>query len=459
MGKDSIIYDHTGEPMKKEKDNSDESLPVGVQALIETRLNSTVNQIRELNQYDLKELARKSKKPWQAMSIFWFFLTVIMAFIMWLFTPKWIEDKVADKLTVPAIEKSADRIIESKVTAFIDDKIKPLNEQTFALRIKIKKLKDDIAIDQASLGKKQNIITNQLRIMQLAIAAKSGSRKSYNTLLELNKTEAESKDLLDASLKEIELYYDADRSQLLFPTLVKKETMKDPGYSVDEVIFILRKQPDLAEAAVNTLSKLKSKATVGELCRLIERTENLRVAARATRAIQVITGEIIRPLEFEKVEKWWSENSINSAYLGDYDGYCYVAKKMWEPPSSFTKLREFILKLDETIQSDENALHSYCLKAGFLAILGRIGEAKALIEVVNKKKSDFRWLNVWKAAIKLNEGDKDSATELVNKAFEKSPTKDIAITIRFWNIFNAVRADERVKWPTIDIELMMSIDR
>ncbi len=452
MGKDPILYDPSGKPVKKEKDNSAESLTMEVQTFIESRLNSTVNQIRELNQYDLKELARKSKKPWQAMSTFWFFLTVIMAFIMWLFTPKWIEDKVDEKLTVPAIEESADRIIEGKVTAFIDDKIKPLNEQAEVLGNKIEKLQNDFAIKQAALKLQQNIIVNQQHIMQLAIAAKAGSRKSYNTLLELDETEPESKNLLSASLKEIELYYDADRSQLTFPTLVSTKTMKDPGYSVDEVIFVLRKQPDLADAAVNTLSKLKSKATVGELCRLIEKTEDLRVAARATRAIGVITGENIRPLDFDKVEKWWKENYINSAYLGNYDGYCYVAKKMWERPVPHAKLEEFILKLDETISSDENALHSYCLKAGFLAILGRIGGAKALIEIVKKKKSDFRWLNVWDAAIKIGENEIDSAVDVINKAFNKSPTQDVANTIRYWEIFDPIKTDDRIKWPKVDID-------
>ena len=286
--------------------------------------------------------------------------------------------------------------------------------------------------------------------MQLAIAAKAGSRKSYNTLLELDEREPETKNLLNASLKEIELYYGADRNQLAFPTLVREETMKDPGFSVDEVIFVLREKPGFIRAAVNTLSRLKSKAAVGELCRLIEKTEDLRVAARATRAIEEITGEIIRPLDFEKVKKWWSENSNNSAYLGNYDGYCYVAKKMWEKQVLPDMLEKFILKLDETIPSDEDALHSYCLKVGFLTILGRIGGAKALIEIVRKKKSDFRWLNVWDAAIKIRENDIDSAIELINKAFEKSPTRDVTSTVKFWKIFAPIKTDDRTKWPKFD---------
>lgn len=452
MVKDSIILNHTGEPVKKGKENFDQNLPAGVQALIETRVNSEAAKLRELNRNDLKDLARKSRKPWIIITAIWF----VFSIVMWLYAPdkiiSWIENQVAEKLTVPQITKSADRIIKSKATEFIDEKMKPLNEQADVLENKIQKLQNEMAIKQASLEQQQNSITNQLHIMQLAIAAKAGSRKAYNNLLELDETESDFKDVIDASLKEIELYYDADRGQLSFIVLVREETMKDPGYSVDEVIFILREQPDLGEAAVNTLSKLKSKATVNELCRLIEKTEDLRVAARATRAIEVITGEKIRPLDFDKVEKWWQENYINSAYLGNYDGYCYVAKKMQEKPISHAKLEEFILKLDETIPSDENALNSYCLKAGFLAILGRIGGAKALIEIVKKKKSDFRWLNVWDAAIKIRENEIDSAVDIINKAFNKSPTQDVANTIRYWNIFDPIETDDRIKWPKVDID-------
>ena len=54
MAKDAIIYDHTGEPVKKDEDKTTEPLPAGVQALIETRLNSAICQFREKNQDKLR---------------------------------------------------------------------------------------------------------------------------------------------------------------------------------------------------------------------------------------------------------------------------------------------------------------------------------------------------------------------------------------------------------------------
>lgn len=140
MEKDPIIFDHTGSPTKKEEDNADAHLPPGVQALIEVRLNTAIDKLRELNRADLKDLARKSKKPWQAWTAVWFVTSLILAFLMWWYTPKFIEDKVDAKLTLPAIEESADRIIEGKVATFIDDKLKPLNEQAVALGNKTEKM-------------------------------------------------------------------------------------------------------------------------------------------------------------------------------------------------------------------------------------------------------------------------------------------------------------------------------
>jgi hypothetical protein len=282
----------------------------------------------------------------------------------------------------------------------------------------------------------------------LAVAAKAGSRKAYVNLLGLAQTETETSDLLSASLKEIDLFYDADRNQLAFPILVETETLKDPGFSTDELVSVLRKKPQLAEAAVNSLSKLKSKAPVRELCTLVESTEDLRVATRATRALEQITGEKFRPLEFDKVRKWWEDNADNEVYLGNYNGYCYVVEKMFQGTISYEQLKDFVAKLCETADSDPKALHCQCLQAGFLIMLGRGDEAKSLFDEVRKEDQDYRWLHVWEAAPKIREGDQESALELLNKAFKKSPTSAVEETIKRWRIFDPIQNNEGLKWPS-----------
>lgn len=233
----------------------------------------------------------------------------------------------------------------------MDGRLHPLRDKAVYIEKSVDNVRKDIESQQLEIKNKQDKLSNQLKITELSIDAKAGSRESYNSLLSMAKNETEHTNLLKASLKEIELFFDADRGQLLFPILVKKSTMKAPGYSVDEVVHILRTEPDLTEPAINVLSNLKSKASVKELCVFIEKTDNLRAAARATRALEEITGERFRPLEFEKVTNWWTENSANKIYSGSYDGYLSVVQDMWRGPIDPQRLERFVKQLTVTCES------------------------------------------------------------------------------------------------------------
>jgi len=309
-------------------------------------------------------------------------------------------------------------------------------------------MNEAIGQKQVMLEDQQRKLSHQLRIQELAIAAKAGSREAYTALLDMRREGGDSNDLLTASLKEIELFYDVDRHQLSFPRLVSKGIMKDPGYAVDEVIFDMRNDSSLIEGCINTLSLLKSKGAVGELCQIVNNSQDLRAVARATRAIEIVTGEKIRPLEFDKVQYWWQNNKDNKAYLGDYAGYCEVVKRMRQAPVKNNSLPEFISILSKTIDSDPNALHSMCLKAGFLAMMGDLNSANDLLDRVRTLKSDYYWLYVWETALKIKQGDLDSAINSVNSAFAKSPTSIVEGTVRFWKVFDPIQDNPKVAWPS-----------
>jgi len=447
MDKKIRIYDHSGQPIKSNEDEGEANLPPGIQALIETRMNSAIDDLREHNRGDLKDLARDHARKWRYLAL----ISTAIAIITALYAPHqiitWISKQVDTKLTEPMIQESADRLIDSKMAKYVSDKMTPLNKQAAELKLAIEDMNESIAEKQKLLEDQQTKLSAQFRIRELAIAAKTGSRNAYTELLDIRNNEEVTNDLLIASLEEIERYYDVDRQQLTYPILVNIETFKDPGYATDEVIFRLRNDPKLVEAAINTLSRLKSKAAVGELCRIVSTSKDLRAAARATRAIDVITGEKLRPLEFDKVQHWWQNNEDNKAYLGDYDGYCEVAKKMGHAPT-VPSLSGFIDSLSKTIDSDPDALHSMCLKAGFLLMIDRLAEANILLDEVRKKKSDYYWLYIWDAALKIKQGDVDSAINSVNSAFEKSATSVVEETVRYWNVFDPIEDNPKVAWPS-----------
>jgi hypothetical protein len=89
-----------------------------------------------------------------------------------------------------------------------------------------------------------------------------------------------------------------------------------------------------------------------------------------------------------------------------------------------------------------------CLKAAFLAMMGDLTPANDLLDKVRTLKSDYYWLYVWEAALKIKQGDLDSAISRVNSAFEKSPTSDVEGTVRIWKVFDPIKDGPKVAWPS-----------
>ena len=65
MEKKTMLYDHSGQPLPSTDGGEKGNLPPGVQALIETRINSAIDDLRERNRDDLKDLSRDHAKKWR----------------------------------------------------------------------------------------------------------------------------------------------------------------------------------------------------------------------------------------------------------------------------------------------------------------------------------------------------------------------------------------------------------
>lgn len=447
MTKQSKLYDPSGNLIPSADDGDSQPLPVGVQALIETRINTAIDNLREHNRGDLKDLARDHTKKWRWLAIISSAITLITIFYAPDKILSIISTQIDTKLTEPMLISSADRLIETKMSKYVSEKLSPLTERATKLESSIDEMDSQIKQKQRLLELGQTKLQGQLHIQELAISSKAGSKKSYMDLIEMSKDPNSKNDLINASLKEIEQFYDVDRNQVSFKRLVKTETMQDPGFSVDEAMLYLLNAEELKEAAINTLSLLKSKATIAELCKIVLTSEDLRLVNRAIRAIDIISEERIRPLDFKKVETWWKQNKDKKEFQGSYDGYCEVIKSMWKKPIQASSIETFIKDLSSTIKSDPMALHSMCLKAGFLIMKGNIEEAKTVLNDVHKVKSDYYWYYVWNASLKIKEGDLESAVSSLNSAFKKSPTFDVVATIMFWDIFDPIIQNPKINWP------------
>ena len=447
MAKSPKILDSSGRPFDgSDDDDSDKKLPLAIQALVETRLNSAVDDIRERNREDLKEISRDQVNRWRWITA----IATVSSLSVFVYVPlqvkAWLNEQVDKKLTEPMIRESADRVISIKMAGYVDNKLKPLEKRAASLEGSIGEVRTDIESKSKSLEIQQDKLSKQLKITELSIAAKAGSRSAYDELLKLNNDAGGGNEFLVASVKEIEFFFDVDRNQLSYMTLVSGDTMKDPGYSSDEVIARMHAAPDMQVAAINTLARLKNKATVMELCRLLSVTTNLHVATRITRALEEITGEKFRPLEFDRVTKWWRGNERNPLYRGNYGGYLETINGDAGQMKT-TELPYYISRLAETCESDPGAYHALCLRAAFLIMLNRDDEANALLKGVPSPQRN-RWCLVWTAAVKIKKDDLRGGVDSINQAFSVSSDFEIANEIKKWLIFSPVLMDKSIKWPS-----------
>lgn len=198
------ILGEYGEPISRPADSlADLNLPPGVQALVETRVNAAVEQLREDNRREIKDLVRKNTRKWQVIAA----ISVLFTLGSWFVAPqqirKWARDYVQKRMTAPELKKAADQAIATQMSDYVRAQIDPV--------------KKDISAKQEQLQSAQITINDQVRVQQLAIGAKAGGLADYE---ELQRDAARTDELgntAKTSLKEIELYFDADRAQLTFP--------------------------------------------------------------------------------------------------------------------------------------------------------------------------------------------------------------------------------------------------
>lgn len=72
-----------------------------------------------------------------------------------------------------------------------------------------------------------------------------------------------------------------------------------------------------------------------------------------------------------------------------------------------------------------------------------------MLAEVERKRGDYRWLHVWRAAGEIQKGNLDDAVVLLNKALGETGDPVIEDTVNYWNIFKPIRSNEKVNWPSL----------
>ncbi|MFA7369879.1 MAG: hypothetical protein WC334_09565 [Kiritimatiellales bacterium] len=447
--KTSLHQSASADDVKKR--NTDEKISLLAQTIIETRLNAAIADLRENNHRDARQLSREYANKWKYLAI----VTSVITLFTFFFAPQqiveWIGKGIDHKLTEPMLQKSADELLKTKMATYVSDKLIPLTDQAQELSSQIGQMETGIANKQKDIEEEQSKLAEQLKIHELSVAAKAGSREAWVNLKKLQIDDTSAKNLQSASIKEVEFFYYADRYAPVYRVAVNHNTTRrDVGSSTEELMSELRYAgDDTAEAIINTLARRKNAANVSTLVEKLNSTKSLRVAARITRALSEITGEGFEALDFERVDQWWESNETNAAYCGDYSGYfsaCPLNLLSGYTPKK-DALIALIAGLDRTIATDPQAWHARCLKAGFLLILDRDDEARALLNEIGKSKNDYYWYLAWDAAAKIKAGETDAAINQINQALLQESS--IFFALVDWDIFKPVRNNPniKIKWP------------
>lgn len=129
---------------------------------------------------------------------------------------------------------------------------------------------------------------------------------------------------------------------------------------------------------------------VQELCEAIDSEKNLRVIAKTTLLLFLLTGENFRPLEIDFVEEWWARYKNEPKYKLPYKYYFKALRYIKRGALTDTKKREVVALLDKTIAVDSDAIHARCIRGGFYSLIGEDLKAKEDFEYVKNFVNKFK---------------------------------------------------------------------
>lgn len=408
--KPGTVLGSRGETLSKPPDSvADLNLPPGVQALIETRITAAVEDLKEDNRKEIRELNYQHTRRWRIIA----FSSVAFAIVSWFIAPqqirKWAKDFVQQRMTAPELKKAADAAIASQMGEYVKGQLEAL--------------KRDIDTKQKQLADDQAILREQVEVQELVTAAKTGGTTAYQQIVAKSETPGATRNSATAALHEVEIYYDLDAAQIFYPMRVDVVSNQDPGWSLEELLFDLRKPENEAVdriAIINTIGQLSRSIPNGqnalfELYARLATEKDLRVRARLVWAINIITKQQFRPLDFGACEGWWKLHKDQEAYAQVYTEFFRV----FESPKP--TVEAVIPACDPVIQKDPRALFVRSVKATALVQIGRLEDAEKEVSEAEKIAGDYRWMLYAKARLGLKQGKTKEAIDALNAALRKSP--------------------------------------
>ncbi|HEU0009792.1 MAG TPA: hypothetical protein VFT34_08250 [Verrucomicrobiae bacterium] len=294
MNESRRLVDEYGKPIG---DAPVEPLPPAVQALIETRVNTALDQLRIDNERALKDLTRKASLPWK-----WFTALAIIANIATFFVGYsevrgWIKEEVQKGMTQPEIQKAAKAATAATMNEFVENQLKPLREVIATTSLTVSNLQADADF------------------LALETSAQMGSHSAFNHLGVIA-TNSLHRQQESAALAYVAIVEKHNQVQI-FPDLYIRDALPDgldgEKAALKEIESEYRKQLDDTRL-INMLSfvthsiKFTKRERMEFLIRVNEHDRSLRVSEWAGRFFNELAGTNFKPLATRSILAWWKEN-------------------------------------------------------------------------------------------------------------------------------------------------------
>ena len=223
MTKKVTLLDGSGQPLPSEDDGVGDNLPPGVQALIEVRLNSALDNLRQSNCAELKSLADDSARWWRRLALASSVITVLTLFVAPAQVFNWIGNQIDERLTEPMVRDRANRVIQDGMRDFVSEKLRPLGQQADQLKVAIDEMTATMTTRQTTIEDQQKRLSSQFDVlaaraeeslsrmertnefMTLVTKAQNDDRSAFDQLLLHRRTKGPFQDIAVRVVQELAL--------------------------------------------------------------------------------------------------------------------------------------------------------------------------------------------------------------------------------------------------------------
>jgi hypothetical protein len=245
--------------------------------------------------------------------------------------------------------------------------------------------------------------------------AKGGDRSAYNALTRLSKQGDSRKGMLAKSLlNDVNLYFQDYKYSFVTQKVMNKNTKQYYRPSAETMHVGIYSHADSAmrEAYINEIGQRDLKYFGQDLVKISREDSNLKVACRAGKAIESLTGERFEDYPpYNKVQLWWDQK-------GNKDKkYSHSMRRLSEMPAKFGE-KEFddvIALLNSVIDSQQGMCNSHSSLAEIYLIKGDKVKAKEHYKIAIDQCDDTYRAKIRYASFLYQEGKKNETFEMLSK--------------------------------------------